>query len=119
MAMVREIREEVGLEAKCISLLAVGNRTSVEYGRNEIFLIFHAEVEPEYVSVPLNIQEDELQEARWMPVNECLSVWLTLPKLKTIQRQALIGAIHKKGMIPKVHKDNHSTLQFSVSGKYR
>lgn len=121
-AIVREVKEEVGLNAICISLLGIGNRTTTKCGRNEIFFIYHLELVDD-ANTPIKLQTDELKEAKWVNVDVCIGQWHKYSKLRSIQRDSLIAAVNNRGLKSTMYKDSNystqNTLQYSVRCKLR
>jgi ADP-ribose/NAD+ diphosphatase len=95
-AAVREVYEETGLRVKFVSILGYGNRTSVKYGRNELFFICHMRLVDETRPNAITLQDGELKEARWFDVKE---IFADQRMLKGLQKKCLNSAINRRGMM--------------------
>ncbi len=107
-AVVREVREEVGLSVRFCTTIGFGNRVSNKFGRSEIFFCCHVEltdVQQWAGSSNLVLQESELLEATWMDVSRALVEWGDNYKLRGLERKCLISATRNRGLINFVSED--------------
>lgn len=107
-AVIREVKEEIGLNVRFCTVIGHGNRVSTKFGRNEIFFCCHvvmATREDELNSDNIKLQESELVDAKWMDVREALTEWPSHYKLRGLERRCLLSAIRSKGLIHFVTDD--------------
>jgi 8-oxo-dGTP pyrophosphatase MutT (NUDIX family) len=113
-AVVREVKEEVGLDAHFVSILGYGNRISQKMGRNEIFFVCNMSLtDKSYLdSDHLVLQEDEILESKWMNIFDALGY------LKGLQKRCLNAAIQKRGLIKFISNDTNAKLHAHFVGHY-
>ena len=106
-AIIREVYEEVGLKVRFNTVVGHGNRVSTNFGRNEIFFCCHVilEKDEEAKSDNLVIQENELEDAKWMDVSEAMIEWPNIYKLRGLERRCLLSAVRNKGLVNFVSED--------------
>lgn len=111
-AIIREIKEEVGLNAEFVNIVGHGNRVSEKFGRNEIFFVCHTVIpkEEEEMSDYMILQKSEIIEAKWMPIREALVEWKNNYKLKGLQLKCLVSALKNKGLVNFVSNDKKNKL---------
>ena len=68
-AVVREVREETGVEAVFDALVCFRHWHGYRYGKSDIYFV--CRLRP--LSSEITMQEDEIQECLWMPVEEFLA----------------------------------------------
>ena len=67
--VVREVLEETGVQARFKAMCALRHRHGVNNGRSDFYFI--CLLEP--ISLEISMQEDEIEECVWMPVEQYLS----------------------------------------------
>jgi ADP-ribose pyrophosphatase YjhB (NUDIX family) len=125
-AVVREVKEEVGLNTHFISILGHGNRTSGKMGRNEIFFICNLLLADKNNKITL--QEDEITEAKWFNIYDAGNLMIFIRSnfsviyLKGLQKRCLNAAIQKRGLIKFISneedKNDKSKLHAHFIGLY-
>ncbi|WMV38788.1 hypothetical protein MTR67_032173 [Solanum verrucosum] len=69
MAAVREVQEETGIETEFVELLAFRQSHKSFFGKSDLFFI--CMLKP--LNFTINKQEAEIEEAKWMPMEEYAS----------------------------------------------
>ena len=86
-AVVREVQEETGVIARFESMCAVRHRHGVNHGRSDFYFI--CLLRP--LSQEIRIQQEEIEECLWMPVEEYLAHECTSTFNGYVVRTALNG----------------------------
>ena len=68
-AVVREIKEETGVEARFVSLACFRHWHEYRYGKSDIYFVCRLEA----LTHEINRQQEEIDECFWMPVEEFLN----------------------------------------------
>jgi len=84
-AVAREVREETGVACAFERLVCFRHWHQYRYGKSDIYFV--ARLRP--LSRELAIQDDEILDARWMPVGEYLALEQISPFNRAIVRAAL------------------------------
>ena len=109
-AIVREVREEVGLRVKFCTVVGHGNRISIKFGRNEVFFccqVMFETLEDERKSDQLILQDNELAEAKWMDINDAIQrEWQQNYKLRGLEKRCLLATLRNKGLVNFVSTDS-------------
>nr|GFA18953.1 NUDIX hydrolase 2-like [Tanacetum cinerariifolium] len=66
LGVVREVKEETGIDTKFVEVLAFSQEHKVFFGKSE--LLFLCMMRP--LSFDIKIQETEIEAAKWMPLEE-------------------------------------------------
>jgi 8-oxo-dGTP pyrophosphatase MutT (NUDIX family) len=91
-AVLREVLEETGVEARFESLVCFRHWHGYRYGKSDIYFV--CRLTP--LSEEVTMQAEEIEECLWMPVDEYLSHELVSPFNKRIVRAARA----RKGVAP-------------------
>ena len=66
---VAQVREETGVETEFVSLVCMRHNTRFVFGKSDMYVV--ARLRP--TATTINIDPDEIADARWMPVGEFLA----------------------------------------------
>ena len=91
-AVLREVREETGVEVKFESLVCFRHWHGYRYGKSDIYFV--CRLSP--LSQDVTMQAEEIEECFWMPVAEYFESELVSPFNKRIVR----AAVHSPGVTP-------------------
>lgn len=72
-AAVRELREETGLKGTFVTFIGIWNRKNTKFGRGEIHFGCLVELVPGQNTDELRLQEDEIEDAKWVDLEEALN----------------------------------------------
>ena len=70
-AAVREVREETGVNTEFRSILSFWHRHGLTWGKSDLYYVARLECASDEEVITL--QEDEISEATWMPIDEFMS----------------------------------------------
>jgi ADP-ribose pyrophosphatase YjhB (NUDIX family) len=90
--VTREVFEETGVEAEFVSLVCFRHWHGYRYGKSDIYFV--CKLKP--LSEELTIQEDEIAEALWMPVEE----YLEAEGVSVFNKEIVKAAIESPGVSP-------------------
>ena len=109
--VIREIKEETGVRTKFESVVCFRHWHGYRFGKSDIYFV--CRLSP--LSESISRQVEEIDECRWMPVEEYLAADNVSPFNKRIVRAAMDG----KGVEPSPMEgyDDHSRFEFFVPGE--
>ncbi len=90
-AVVREIREETGIESEFLSLHSFRHWHGYRYGKSDIYFV--CRLKP--LSHKITLDPSEISEALWMPMEE----YLNHPDTHPFNRKIVLSTINKPGLI--------------------
>jgi len=90
--VTREVFEETGVKAEFVSLVCFRHWHGYRYGKSDIYFV--CRLKP--LSEELTIQEDEIAEARWMPVQD----YLDAEGVSVFNKEIVKAAIESPGVSP-------------------
>ena len=90
--VTREVYEETGVKAEFVSLVCFRHWHGYRYGKSDIYFV--CRLKP--LSEEINIQEDEIAEALWMPVDE----YLEAEGVSTFNKEIVRAALESPGVSP-------------------
>ena len=90
-AVIREIYEETGVRTTFDALVCFRHWHGYRYGKSDIYFI--CRLTP--LSQTIDIHEEEIEEARWMPVNE----YLNSEYVGAFNRRIVRAALESEGVI--------------------
>jgi ADP-ribose pyrophosphatase YjhB (NUDIX family) len=79
-AAVREVEEETGVKARFAAVLAMRQAHGVAFSKSDLFFLVALKPAPGASESPLKPQEDEIEEASWLPLEEYRSQAFTLSR---------------------------------------
>ncbi len=91
-AIVREVREETGIDVEFVSLACFRHWHGYRYGKSDIYFVCRLNA----LSTEIHRQEDEIDECMWMPINE----YLNHPCVHAFNRQVVRAVLEGSGMAP-------------------
>lgn len=89
-AVVREIREETGIEAEFLSLHSFRHWHDYRYGKSDIYFV--CRLKP--LSSEITIDPSEISEALWMPLED----YLNHPDTHPFNRKIVLSTVEKPGL---------------------
>ena len=93
-AIIREVREETGIETEFVSLACFRHWHGYRYGKSDIYFVCRLNA----VTTEISRQIDEIDECMWMPVNE----YLHHPLVHAFNRRVVRAVFESTGMAPNV-----------------
>jgi 8-oxo-dGTP pyrophosphatase MutT (NUDIX family) len=90
--VIREVFEETGVKAEFVSLVCFRHWHGYRYGKSDIYFVCH--LKP--LSEDITVQEDEIAEALWMPVDE----YLEAEGVSTFNKEIVKAALNSPGVTP-------------------
>jgi len=90
--VIREIREETGVETAFDALICFRHWHGYRYGKSDIYFV--SRLHP--LSREITIQEEEIAECRWMPVEE----YLGDENVSVFNKRVVQAALDSPGLIP-------------------
>ena len=91
-AVVREVLEETGIEARFVSLVCFRHQHAYRHGKSDIYFV--CRLEP--LSARISKQEDEIAECVWMPVE----TYLNAESVSIFNKEIVRAAIETPGFGP-------------------
>jgi 8-oxo-dGTP pyrophosphatase MutT (NUDIX family) len=91
-AVVREVLEETGVRAEFEALVCFRHWHGYRYGKSDIYFV--CRLRP--LSKAITIQEEEIAECRWMPVEE----YLNTESVSTFNKRIVDTALKSPGVTP-------------------
>ncbi len=91
-AVVREIQEETGIETEFDALVCFRHWHGYRYGKSDIYFV--CRLHPK--SHEVTMQQEEIEECLWMPVEE----YLASEFVHTFNRTIVQAALNSKGVVP-------------------
>ena len=91
-AVVREVREETGVETEFDALVCFRHWHGYRYGKSDIYFVCRLHPKSEAIS----IQEEEIAECRWMPVED----YLGAENVSVFNKSIVRAALHSPGVVP-------------------
>ena len=89
-AVVREIREETGIEAEFLSLHSFRHWHGYRYGKSDIYFV--CRLKP--LSHEISIDPSEISEALWMPLDD----YLNHPDTHPFNKKIVLSTVNKPGL---------------------
>jgi hypothetical protein len=86
------VREETGIETAFRALMGFPHWHGYRFGKSDIYFI--CRLEP--LSCEITIQESEIAEGRWMPVEE----YLAYEHVGAFNKQMVAAALEGSGLVP-------------------
>ncbi len=90
-AIVREISEETGIEARFVSLACFRHWHGYRYGKSDIYFVCRLDA----VTTEIHHQEEEIEECFWMPLKE----YLNHPEVHAFNRRIVRAVLEGPGMV--------------------
>ena len=90
---VREVLEETGVQAKFESLACLRHWHGYRYDKSDIYFVCRLSA----LSTEITMQEEEIAECRWMPVNEFLS---EESGIHQFNKSIVTAALQNPGFVP-------------------
>lgn len=97
--VVREVKEETGVDAEFLSLVCFRHWHGYRYGKSDIYFV--CRLRP--LSHEVTIQAEEIAEALWMPVQE----YLGTEGVSVFNKEIVRAALESPGVAPK-HIEGYS-----------
>ncbi|MBK35652.1 MAG: DNA mismatch repair protein MutT [Gemmatimonadetes bacterium] len=97
--VVREVKEETGVDAEFVSLVCFRHWHGYRYGKSDIYFV--CRLKP--LSHEVTIQAEEIAEALWMPVNN----YLDAEGVSVFNKEIVRAALSSPGVAP-AHIDGYS-----------
>ncbi|MFN8491145.1 MAG: NUDIX domain-containing protein [Caldilineaceae bacterium] len=91
-AAIREVFEETGVQTKFEGLVCFRHWHGYRYGKSDIYFV--ARLSP--LSEEITQDHDEIEECKWMPVDE----YLNHPTVHNFNKQIVRAALHSRGLRP-------------------
>ena len=91
-AAMREVREETGIHTRFLALMGFRHWHGYRYGKSDIYFI--CRLEP--LTEEIQIQESEIEEAMWMPLER----FLAGEHVGVFNKQMVAAAVHSEGLVP-------------------
>ena len=91
-AVVREVQEETGIETVFDALVCFRHWHGYRYGKSDIYFV--CRLRP--LSEQITIQEEEIAESRWMPVQE----YFDAEHVSDFNKQIVMAARQHPGIVP-------------------
>ncbi|MBM3932848.1 MAG: NUDIX domain-containing protein [SAR202 cluster bacterium] len=92
--VIREVLEETGIKTRFQSLVSLRNQHGYRYGKSDIYFV--CRLEP--LSNEICKQEDEIEECRWMSVDD----YLGIDSVSIFNKSIVRAAIENPGLSPRV-----------------
>ena len=70
-AATREVREETGLDTRCLSILSFWHRHDLSWGQSDLYYVARLQLVDE--DQELSPQADEISDVTWMPIEEFMA----------------------------------------------
>ena len=91
-AVVREVKEETGVETKFDALVCFRHWHDYRYGKSDIYFVCRLHPQSETIT----IQEEEIAECRWMPVQD----YLDAESVSIFNKHIVQAALRSPGVVP-------------------
>ena len=91
-AVVREVWEETGIETRFVSLVCFRHQHGYRHGKSDIYFV--CRLEP--LSTRISMQDDEIAECVWMPVD----TYLNTDSVSVFNKEIVRAAIESSGFAP-------------------
>ncbi len=91
-AAIREVREETGIHTRFRALMGFRHWHGYRYGKSDIYFI--CRLEP--LTEEIRIQEDEIEEGMWMPLER----YLACEHIGIFNKQMVAAAVRGEGLVP-------------------
>ena len=105
-AVVREVREETGVETRFDALVCFRHWHGYRYGKSDIYFV--CRLHP--LSEEISIQEEEIAECIWMPVEE----YLSSESVSRFNQEIVRAAIDSPGFAPTALEGYRDPAQVEV-----
>ena len=92
-AVVREVREETGVETRFDALVCFRHWHGYRYGKSDIYFV--CRLHP--LSAEISIQEEEIAECIWMPVDD----YLQAEQVSAFNKEIVRTARNSPGVVPR------------------
>jgi 8-oxo-dGTP diphosphatase len=90
--VMREVREECGIETRFESVVCFRHQHGYRFGKSDFYFV--CRLSP--LSEDIVADPNEIADARWMPVDE----YLTLPHVSTFNQHIVRAALETRGSLP-------------------
>jgi 8-oxo-dGTP diphosphatase len=90
--VIREVLEETGIQTSFLSLMCFRHWHGYRYGKSDIYFI--CRLQP--LTFEITMQEGEIEECLWMPVDE----YLNLESVGIFNKRVVEYALHGGGLVP-------------------
>lgn len=90
-AVVREVKEETGIEARFVSLACFRHWHGYRYGKSDIYFVCRLDA----LTYEITRQQEEIEECFWMPVEE----FLNHPDVAEFNRRVVRAALKDRGLV--------------------
>ena len=90
-AVVREVKEETGIDARFISLSCFRHWHGYRYGKSDIYFVCRLEA----LTFEITRQQEEIEECFWMPVEE----FLNHPEVADFNRRIVRAVLEDRGLV--------------------
>lgn len=104
-AVVREVLEETGVHTRFDALVCFRHWHGYRYGKSDIYFV--CRLHP--LSQQITMQESEIEDCRWMPVDD----FLASPEVSVFNQSIVRAALHSPGVAPcQIPGFNDGTREF-------
>lgn len=90
-AIIREIREETGIEARFVSLACFRHWHGYRYGKSDIYFVCRLDA----LTTEIRYQTEEIEECFWMPLSE----YFEHPEVSVFNRRIVKAVLEGHGMV--------------------
>ncbi len=90
-AVVREVKEETGIDARFISLACFRHWHGYRYGKSDIYFVCRLEA----ITFEIKQQQEEIEECFWMPVEK----YLNHPDVAAFNRRIVRAVLEGSGLM--------------------
>jgi ADP-ribose pyrophosphatase YjhB (NUDIX family) len=90
--VVREVLEETGIETRFISLACFRNQHGYRHGRSDIYFV--CRLEP--LTHEITLQEEEIEECLWMPIDD----YYRAQEVSFFNKLIVRAALESPGVVP-------------------
>jgi len=91
-AIVREVREETGIEARFVSLACFRHWHGYRYGKSDIYFVCRLDA----LTFDIQRQTEEIEECFWMPIAE----YVNHPEVSAFNRRIIKAVFEAPGLAP-------------------
>ena len=91
-AVVREVREETGIETSFVSLACFRSQHGYRYGKSDIYFV--CRLEP--LTHEITLQEEEIEECLWMPIDD----YYRAEDVSFFNKLIVRAALESPGVVP-------------------